>query len=211
MEGNKMKTIFVLITLTITFFFTGCSASNDDINLNNSSDFNSIKTIYGLEETTAGQSNIPAVTLAEMQGVLEAIYASSNIQNNKTSLFSEYSEENISKIAMMTHYNAQTRNSISGESFTLSVELKFSKEGGLIYYWGTDYAYSSDLFEWRAGSLSLTSVKGTKYTYEFQSSTYLYFRVTSKEEHVVRVPVIFKGTYDFDSNEGTYSFQLIKK
>lgn len=210
MEGNIMRAIFALITLVITMNFTACTASDEEPT-NNVSNFNAIKTTYGLEETSAGQSNIPSVTVAEMQSVLEAIYAGNDIQSNRISILSENSVESKSKIAMTNQYCTQTRSGISSENFTLSVELKFSKEDGLVYYWGTDYAYSSDLFEWRAGSLSLTSVKGAKYTYEFKSDTYLYFKVIDVEEHVVRVPVIFKGTYDFDSNKGTYNFQLVKK
>ena len=205
-----MRTIFALITLVVTMNFTACTSSDEEPT-NNVSNFDTIKATYGLEETAAGQSNIPSVTVAEMQGVLEAIRTGNDIQNNRISILSENNTEGKSKIAMTNLYSTQTRAGISCENFTLSVELRFSKENGMVYYWGTDYVYSSDLFEWRAGSLSLSSVKGTKYTYEFKSDTYLYFRVTAEEEHVVRVPVIFKGTYDFHSDKGIYNFQLIKK
>lgn len=93
----------------------------------------------------------------------------------------------------------------------MNVELKFSFEKEQVYYWGTDYSYSSDLFDWRAQGLSLTPMKNSDdYTYEFESESYLYFKVSDEANTLVKVPVVFRGNYSFQMQKGTYSFKLLK-
>lgn len=47
-------------------------------------------------------------------------------------------------------------------------------------------------------------------TYGFESESYLYFKVKDEGNVLVKVPVVFKGNYNFLTEEGTYSFQLLK-
>lgn len=206
-----MKAIFTLIGLVITLTFVACTTS-DDV-MDNTSDFNLVKDIYGLEETsmeTAGEHDIPSVTLEEMKGVLEALYSGSNIQRECIMTLSGSEDESAFKVSMVGDYKTTTRASLSGKDFSLKVELRFSIENGVVYYWGTDYSYSSDLFRWKTNGLSLASAKGTGHTYEFASDTYLYFKVLDERGCFVRVPLVFSGNYNFDSGNGIYSFQLFK-
>ena len=57
----------------------------------------------------------------------------------------------------------------------------------------------------------MTPVKGGDgCTYGFESETYLYFKVSDEAGTVVKVPVVFKGYYNFHAEKGMYSFQLLK-
>lgn len=204
-----MKAIYTLFVLTFALSLTGCTSDDDAMNL--TSGFDAIKATYGLEETSMGvEDGIPSVTLEEMQGVLESLYSGSNTQRECVAVASANEDESAFKIPMSGNYKTVTRSGMSEEGFSLNVELKFSIEDGQVYYWGTDYAYSSTLFEWRANGLSLASVKGMDYTYEFESKTYLYFKVIDEGARLVRVPVIFGGNYNFETGKGTYSFQIIR-
>lgn len=210
-EEHNMKAIFTLVALAIALTFTACTASDDA--MDNTLDFNSVKAMYGLEETsmeTAEERNVPSVTLEEMEGVLETLYSGSNLQKDCIMTSSEDKGESAFKVSMVSNYKTTTRTALSEKDFSLKVELRFSLEGGKVYYWGTDYSYSSDLFRWHADGLSLASVKGANHTYEFSSDTYLYFRVLDEGGCYVRVPLVFSGKYNFDSYKGTYSFQLFK-
>lgn len=205
-----MKAIYTLIVLTIVLGLTGCSASDDET-MELASGFDAVKATYGLEETVAAaESGTPSVTLEEMQGVLESLYSGSNIQRECVAVASYNEDKSAFKLPMSGSYRTLTRSGVSEEGFSLNVELKFSIEDGQVYYWGTDYTYSSNLFEWRANGLSLASVKGMDYTYEFESKSYLYFKVVDEGARVVRVPVIFGGNYNFETGKGTYHFQITR-
>ena len=205
-----MKAIYTLIVLTIVLGLTGCSTSGDET-MELASDFDAVKAIYGLEEASmAVENGTPSVTLKEMQSVLASLYSGSNIQRECVAIASDNGDKSTFKIPMSGSYKTATRVGVSEESFSLKVELKFSIEDGQVYYWGTDYTYSSNLFEWRANGLSLASVKGMDYTYEFESRSYLYFKVVDEGDRVVRVPVIFGGNYNFETGKGTYHFQIIR-
>lgn len=57
----------------------------------------------------------------------------------------------------------------------------------------------------------LTPMKNSDdYTYEFESESYLYFKVSDEANTLVKVPVVFRGNYSFQMQKGTYSFKLLK-
>ena len=64
------------------------------------------------------------------------------------------------------------------------------------------------LFNWQGygASLSTTAERNSV----FSSTSYLYFRVSDQGDCLVKVPVSFKGNYNFKDNKGTYSFTLSK-
>ena len=207
-----MKATFTLIVLAIALGFTSCTTSDNEV-MDNVSNFNSIKSIYGIEEASFGaaeKNNVPSVTVEEMEGVLEAFRANSNTQKECIVADSGKGANAERTVSMVGNYKVTTRSGSFVEDFALCVNLKFSIEKGQVYYWGTDYTYSSDMFEWRADGLSLANVKGTSYTYGFESTSYLYFRVLDEGDCLVRVPVVFKGSHNFETGTGTYSFQLLK-
>lgn len=204
-----MKTIYSFIVIALAFGLTSCANTENDV-VETTSLFESVMKTYGAEYASynlVGTNNIPSVLTEEVRSVLESLRQNSNALHDCTRI----SEKDIEKVVMTGSYKAVTRNGEATEGFALNVELKFSFDKGQVYYWGTDYSYSSDLFDWRAQGLSLTPMKNSDgYTYEFESESYLYFKVSDEANAVVKVPVIFKGNYNFHTEKGTYSFQLLK-
>lgn len=203
-----MKTIYSFIVIALVLGFTSCTTADNDA-VEGTSLFESVKSTYGVENASYSISdidNIPSVSIEDMRGVLEALRQNSNTQKNCV----RKSENGYEKVIMVGNYKAATRNS-GGEGFALNVELKFSFDEGKAYYWGNDCSFSSDLFDWRSTGGSLSSVKGGDgHTFGFESESYLYFRVAEEGNALVKVPVVFKGVYNFNAEEGTYSFQLLK-
>ena len=112
---------------------------------------------------------------------------------------------------MGSQFTATTRAGSALENFLLRVELKFNYENNQVFYYGTDYMYDSRLFDWRANGLSLSPVKNASgLTYEFESESFIYFKVKDEGDCIVKVAIIFKGVFDFKSETGIYSFQLQK-
>ena len=203
-----MKAIYSFIVIALVVGFTSCTTADYDA-VEQTSLFESMKSYYGVENssyTIEGVDNIPTVSTEDMRGVLEALRQNSNTQKNCI----HTSEEGYEKIVMTGSYNASTRSGAS-EGFALNVELKFTFTGTKIFYWGNDYSFSSDLFDWRAQSGTFSSKKGGDgNTFEFESESYLYFKVKDEGNVLVKVPVVFKGDYNFKTEEGTYNFQLLK-
>lgn len=217
-----MKTTYLFVTMMLMLSFASCTSSDNNLS-NEDSLFESVKSIYGIETVTYSTSNtgfdvvnVPSVTLAEVQGVLEALRQNSNKQSNcKVEIthdadFGGQNEVN-KKVIMGSEYAAKTRTGSFLENFLLRVELKFSTNDGLVSYYGTDYMYNSELFYWRANGLSLYPVKSSGgCTYEFESESFLYFRIVDEGNCLVKVGVVFRGNYNFEVESGTYSFQLQK-
>ncbi|ADV43899.1 DUF5033 domain-containing protein [Bacteroides helcogenes] len=209
-----MKTFYSLVysfmLLLMMNGLTACSASSDEAmaEQTQTSGFATVMSTYGAEYATLNVSdlkNVPSVLTEDMRGVLEAL------KQNSTASYdcARVSDKSFEKVVMTGNYKSATRGGSDG--FALNVELKFSFEKGQVYYWGTDYSYSSTLFDWSAQGLSLSPVNGGDgYTYQFESETYLYFKVSDQAGTVVKVPIIFKGNYNFSTEKGTYSFQLLK-
>lgn len=204
-----MKTFYSFIAVVLVFGFTSCTSADNDVT-EQASLLESVMSAYGAEYASynASESNkTPPVLTEEMRGVLEALRLNSNSRQDCIRV----SEDSFEKVMMTGSYKAVNRNGALNDGFALNVELKFSFDKKQVYYWGTDYSYSSDLFDWSAQGLSLTPMKNADgYTYEFESETYLYFKVSDEADTLVKVPVIFKGNYNFRTEKGTYSFQLLK-
>lgn len=207
-----MRAASVFMAILVAFSFAACTTS-DDV-MDSVSDFSTVKALYGLEEISvevAGENNAPAVTLEEMKGVLETLHSANNIQKECVMApLSRSGEETDFTVSMVGDYKTATRIASATGTFSLKVDLRFSLEDNKIYYWGTDYSYSSDLFKWSANGLSLASAKGANYTYEFNSDTYLYFKVSDEGNCLLRVPLVFSGSYNFETGRGVYSFRLLK-
>lgn len=212
-----MKTINYFFALVIAFFFVACDSSeNEVLNDNNTLSFESMKSMYGVESASLAQSeinNIPSVTLEEMQSVLEALRKNSNISQDCKVVDSEShfgnNQDRIKKVQMTSEYQARTRSGGLLENFALCVSLNFNIDKDQVYYIGTDYTYSTDLFNWQANGLSLAPIKNSGY-YGFDSASFLYFRVSDHDNCLVKVSVVFNGKYDFKANQGTYRFALSK-
>lgn len=204
-----MKTIYSFIVIVLVLGLTSCTTAEND-SVEQTTLFESVKSTYGAENASynsiTGADGIPSVSTEDMRGVLEALRQNSNTRKNCI----RTTDNSYTKVIMIGSYQAATRSGIS-EGFALNVELKFSFDDAKVYYWGTDYSFSSDLFDWRAQGLSLYPAKGGDgNTYEFESESYLYFKVKDEGDVLVKVPVVFKGNYNFKTEEGTYSFQLLK-
>lgn len=215
-----MKTYYLLISAIISvLFFAACSSSVDDTSFDDSSLYESMKTSYGIEDVSSSitqSGTIPSVTVEEMRSVLETLQSNTHKTNNclvetaNDANFGGINEQN-KKVVMRSEYDAKNRNGSLLENFLLSVELKFNIDNGQVYYYGTDYVYNSNLFDWRANGLSLSPAKDKgSFTYEFQSESFIYFKLTDRANSIVKVGVLFTGEYNFHTEKGVYSFQLEK-
>lgn len=206
---KAINLLFVLIALT----FTACSnAENENIE-DYSLSFDSMKSLYGIESAVADQqtNDVPSVTTEGMSSVLEVLRKSSvNAQDcsvhNSEGYYGAGSDK---KTVMMTaEYQARTRSGQLVDQFALCVSLNFNIDKGVVYYIGTTYSSGSDMFRWTGYGVSLSS--NPDGSSDFSSTTYLYFRISDQGNCLVKVPVGFKGNYNFAANKGTYNFTLSK-
>lgn len=208
-----MKSIHFFFVSMITLAFMACTNAESDTFEDNTSNFESMKSLYGIESAAYDQQidEVPSVTTEEMGGVLEALHMNSTtVQNCKIEdTEGYYGTDSDKRIVMMTaEYQARTRSGSLLENFALCVSLNFNVDKGVLYYAGTTYKCATDLFFWKGYGASLTTTAdgGSAFT----STSYLYFRVSDQGNCLVKVPVNFKGNYDFTANQGTYCFTLSK-
>lgn len=204
--------------LAIAVSMTACSAGSDsaieDLSGTTTSksastvSISTLKSTYGAETTTTvAADSVPGITSEKAAGILDALKANNNIAKSNAIENDNSISKDTRKVIMNEDYSATSRS--GSENFTLSVVLNFTMENSTLYYWGTDYKYTGNSFKWYSSNMSLTSVKGSKDSFEFTSSGYLYFKISDQGNTVLRVPVSFKGTHNFNTNEGTFSFQLV--
>ena len=174
-----MKSIKFFFACVLALTFVACSNAESDSFEDNSSNFESMISLYGIQSATVDSKvgDVPSVTAEEMASVLE--------------------------------YQARTRSGAFVEQFALCVSINFNIDNnGGVFYIGTTYSSSTDLFNWQGYGASLsTTAEGNSV---FSSTSYLYFRVSDQGNCLVKVPVSFKGSYNFKDNKGTYSFTLSK-
>lgn len=196
----------------MAFTFVACSAESDSFE-DSSSNFDSMISMYGIEYASNDKvaSEVPSVTTEEMACVLEALRQNSNTvrscgSENVEGYYDNGSDKKM--IKMTADYQARTRSGVFLEQFALCVTLNFNVDKDKVYYIGTRYTSSTDLFQWQGygASLEATANGGNV----FSSTTFLYFRVSDQQNCMVKVPVSFKGNYNFSTNQGTYSFTLSK-
>ena len=205
-----MKSIKFFFACVLALTFVACSNAESDSFEDNTSNFESMKSLYGIESAAYDQKaeEIP-FTAEEMASVLEALRQNGNTVRNCESETTEgfYGDATDKKaVKMLAEYQARTRSGAFVEQFALCVSLNFNIDKGAVYYIGTTYSSSTDLFSWQGYGASLsTTADGNSI---FNSTTYLYFRVSDQGNCVVKVPVDFKGSYNFAAGQGTYSFTL---
>jgi len=206
-----MKTIKFFFVSVIALTFVACSNAEDDPFENSSSNFESIKSLYGIElvTNTAEVDNVPSVSTEEMESVLKVLHQNGNVAHkckseNLEGYFGEGSDKQ--SVKMIAEYQAHTRSGALLEAFALCVSLNFNVDKDTIYYIGTTYSSSTDLFSWKGYGASLSTAAAGENI--FTATTYLYFRVGDQNNCLVKVPVDFKGNYDFNTGHGTYSFTL---
>ncbi|MFV0327341.1 MAG: DUF5033 domain-containing protein [Bacteroides xylanisolvens] len=206
-----MKAFKLLFVSVVVFTFAACSNAEDDRFEDSSSNFELIKSLYGIESVTnvADAGNVPSVTAEEMESVLEALRRNGNITHeckseNTEGYFGEGGDRQ--SVKMIAEYQARTRAGAYLEEFALCVSLNFNVDKEAVYYIGTTYSFSTDLFIWKGYGASLSTTAGGGNV--FTATTHLYFRVSDQEDCLVKVPVDFKGNYDFNAGCGTYNFTL---
>ena len=189
-----MKSIKFFFACVLALTFVACSNAESDSFEDNTSNFESMKSLYGIESAAYDPKaeEIPSVTAEEMASVLEALRQNGNTVRNCESETTEgfYGDATDKKaVKMLAEYQARTRSGAFVEQFALCVSLNFNIDKGAVGY---------------GASLS-TTADGNSI---FNSTTYLYFRVSDQGNCVVKVPVNFKGSYNFAAGQGTYSFTL---
>lgn len=208
-----MRSIKFFFACVIALTFVACSNAESDSFEDNSSSFESMISLYGIQSATVDSKvgDVPSVTAEEMASVLEALRQNGNTVRNCESETSEGyygSDSDRKEVKMLAEYQARTRSGAFVEQFALCVSLNFNIDKGAVYYIGTTYSSSTDLFSWQGYGASLsTTAEGSSV---FSSTSYLYFRVSDQGNCLVKVPVNFKGSYNFTDNRGTYSFTLSK-
>lgn len=206
-----MKTIKFFFVFIIASGLMACSDAERDFLEDTPSTFESIKSLYGIESvgSTTEADTISSVTTEEMESVLKALQQNGSVTHECKSEKSEnYFGKNDDRLAvkMTAGYQARTRAGAFLENFTLCVSLNFNVNKDAVYYIGTSYSSSTVLFCWKGygASLSTSADEQTMFT----AITHLYFRLSDQGNCVVKVPVDFKGNYNFNTNCGTYSFTL---
>lgn len=208
-----MKAIKFFFASVLALTFVACSNAESDSFEDNSSNFESMKSLYGIESAAYDKKvgGVPSVTTEEMASVLEALRQNgSSVQQceaeNVEGYYGAGSDKKVVK--MIAEYQARTRSGAFLEQFALCVSLNFNLDNGMVYYSGTTYSSSTELFLWQGYGASLTTTAdgGSVFT----STSYLYFRVNDQNNCLVKVPVNFTGNYDFNADRGTYSFTLSK-
>ncbi|GAA6254409.1 DUF5033 domain-containing protein [Bacteroides sp. f07] len=206
-----MKAIKFFFVSVIALTLVACSSAEDERFEDNSSNFESIKSLYGIESVgnVADIGNVPSVTAEEMQGVLESLRQNGNVireckSENVEGYFGEDGDRQ--SVRMIAEYQARTRAGAFLEEFALCVSLNFNVDEDTVYYIGTTYSSSTDLFCWKGYGASLSTTVGGGNV--FTAITHLYFRVSDQKDCLVKVPVDFKGNYNFNAGHGTYSFTL---
>lgn len=208
-----MKSIKLFFAFVIALTFVACSNTESDNFEDNSSSFESMISLYGIQAATVDSNtgDVPSVSTEEMASVLEALRQNGNmIRDCESESIEGYYQDGSDKktVKMIAEYQARTRSGSFVEQFALCVSLNFNLDKGIVYYTGTTYSFSSDLFSWQGYGASISS--SAKEGCTFSSTTYLYFRVSDQGDCLVKVPMTFKGNYDFTAGHGTYSFMLSK-
>lgn len=209
-----MKTFKTFFACVFVLAFTACSSSSESDSFeDNTSNFESMKSLYGIEAATldSQSGDVPSVSAEEMRGVLEALRKNSEDAHNcKVENQEGYYGTGSDKqtVQMTAEYQARTRSGALLENFALCVSLNFNVDKASVYYIGTTYSCTTDLFSWKGYGASLTAKADGNNV--FSSTTYLYFRVTDEGNCLVKVPVSFNGNYNFSAQKGTYNFTLSK-
>lgn len=208
-----MKSIQFFFVCVLALTFVACSNAENDSFEDNTSSFESMKSLYGIESAAYDKKagEVPSVTAEEMASVLEVLRQNGNtVHDCETEVSEKYygSDGDKKTVRMIAEYQARTRSGAFIEQFALCVSLNFNLDGGTVYYTGTTYSYATDLFNWQGYGASLsTTADGSS---AFSSITYLYFCVSDQNDCLVKVPVNFKGNYNFNTGHGTYNFNLSK-
>lgn len=162
-------TYSLLAALAIAVTMTACSAGSDssinDLENTASSKSNTtvtlstLKSNYGAETVTnVSGDSIPAITADKADGILLAFKNNSNTTKANSIENDNSISKDTRKVIMNEDYSATSRS--GSENFNLKVVLNFTMENNTLYYWGSDYKYSSSSFKWNSNSMSFTSVTG---------------------------------------------------
>ena len=176
-----MKSIKFFFACVLALTFVACSNAESDSFEDNTSNFESMKSLYGIESAAYDPK------AEEIPSVLEALRQNGNTVRNCESETTEgfYGDATDKKaVKMLAEYQARTRSGAFVEQFALCVSLNFNIDKGAVYYIGTTYSSSTDLFSWQGYGASLsTTADGNSI---FNSTTYLYFRVSDQGNCVVK-------------------------
>lgn len=146
---------------------------------------------------TEDLSALPAISLSETENILNTLH---NHTNAKEELVVEKED------------NAQLHVIIKqtiGNKYAFTIQLNLSNyEDGTLFYNGYESSCSSDLMKWDVSGFALASSNTEKYTYNFSSNSYLYFKVVDNGIRYMRVPVKIQGSYHTDNNQASYTYTL---
>ena len=119
-----MKSIKFFFACVLALTFVACSNAESDSFEDNTSNFESMKSLYGIESAAYDPKaeEIPSVTAEEMASVLEALRQNGNTVRNCESETTEgfYGDATDKKaVKMLAEYQARTRSGAFVEQFAL--------------------------------------------------------------------------------------------
>ena len=126
-----MKSIKFFFACVLALTFVACSNAESDSFEDNTSNFESMKSLYGIESAAYDPKaeEIPSVTAEEMASVLEALRQNGNTVRNCESETTEgfYGDATDKKaVKMLAEYQSRTRIVAFFEQFALCVSLNFN-------------------------------------------------------------------------------------
>lgn len=193
-----MKKHQFLPAILLAIFFVSCSAESDSP-LEEVTQLSVMESRYAAIEVTETEelSVLPPVSLAEAENILNTLH---NHTNAKEELFIE--KEGNAQLHVII------KQTISNKyAFTIQLNLS-SYEDGTLFYNGYENSCSSHVMKWDMNGFSLASSNTEKYTYNFTSNSYLYFKVADNGIRYMRVPVKIQGEYHTDNNNASYTYTL---
>lgn len=193
-----MKKLHFLPFILLVILFASCTAESDSP-LEEVVMPSVLESRYAATEVseTEDLSSLAAISLAETENILDILH---NHTNAKEELTIEQQGD-----ARMRVIIKQT----IGNKYAFTIQLNLSSyEDGTLFYNGYENSCSSDLMKWDMSGFALASSNTEKYTYNFTSNSYLYFKVVDNGIRYMRVPVKVQGNYHTDNNKASYTYTL---
>lgn len=202
-----MKAKNLSYVLLVLFCLASCSSEND-APVNDAEVIVSLEREYharsvAYDATAKGGpdlSALPTVSASEAASILEVLSKHTN-------------EEGTHSVESTEGYPGQTFLSVNATTqvatnhrFTISLELISYADDGSLYYKGYSASSSSYLYKWHTKGFSLST--GTDGNYNFECSSFLYFRIEGETGGYLEVPVKVTGMYVPTTHSASFTYVL---
>lgn len=193
-----MKKFQFLSVILFAVLFASCAAESDSP-LEEVSEPSVLESRYAATEVTETEelSDLTPISLSETESILNILHNHTNAKEELT-----IEKEDDAQLHVIIKQ-------IIGNKYSFTIQLNLSNYAdGTLFYNGYENSCSSNLMKWDMSGFSLASSNTEKYTYNFTSNSYLYFKVTDNGIRYMRVPVKIQGNYHTDNNKASYTYTL---